>query len=90
MKYKIFISGAQKELQAERRAIKRYILDDALFSEYFDIFLFEDSPAKSKPAETIYLEEVRKSDIYIGVLGQKYGATGGRQYLTRRIRVQRS
>ena len=37
------------------------------------MFIFEDSPAKGKPAETAYIEEVRKSDIYIGVLGKEYG-----------------
>ncbi|MFA5393928.1 MAG: DUF4062 domain-containing protein [Candidatus Ratteibacteria bacterium] len=72
-KYKIFISGVQKELKEERRTIKKFILDDVLLVEYFDIFLFEDAPAKSRAAEAAYLEEVRKSDIYIGVLGQQYG-----------------
>lgn len=72
-KYKIFVSGVQKELKSERRAIKNYILGDVLFSEYFDVFLFEDVPAKSKPAETVYLSEVKDSDIYIGIIGQQYG-----------------
>jgi predicted HTH transcriptional regulator len=76
MKYKIFVSGTQKELKKERRTVKEFIREDVLLSEYFDIFLFEDSPAKSKSAETAYIEEVRKSDIYIGILGQKYGGTG--------------
>jgi predicted HTH transcriptional regulator len=75
-KYKIFISGVQKELKEERRAVKDFILADPLLSEYFDVFLFEDSPAKSKSAERAYLEEVGKSDIYIGLLGSKYGSTG--------------
>lgn len=72
-KYKIFISGAQKELKADRRAIKDYVLGDVLFSEYFDVFLFEDVSVKSKPAESVYLNEVQNSDIYIGILGQQYG-----------------
>lgn len=72
-KYKIFISGVQKELKEERRAVKDFILADPLLSEYFDVFLFEDSPAKGKSAETVYLEEVKKSDIYIGILGKTYG-----------------
>ena len=75
-KYRIFVSGVQKELKAERRAVKDFILNDPLLSEYFDIFLFEDSPAKGKSAEAVYLGEVRKSDIYIGLLGQQYGAPG--------------
>jgi len=52
-KYKIFISGVQKELKEECRAIKKLILEDALHSEYFDVFLFEDVPAKSKSAEKV-------------------------------------
>ena len=55
-KYKVFISGVQKELKEERRAIKKFILGDALFSEYFDVFLFEDSPARSKASESAYLD----------------------------------
>ena len=73
MKYKIFVSGAQKELAEERRAVKDFVLGEILLSEYFDVFLFEDSPAKSRSAETAYIEEVRKSDIYMGILGVKYG-----------------
>jgi ATP-dependent DNA helicase RecG len=73
MKYKIFVSGVQKELKEERRLIKEFVHKDVLLSEYFDVFLFEDSPAKSKSSEAAYLEEVRKSDIYIGILGRQYG-----------------
>jgi len=76
MKYKIFVSGAQKELKKERRAVKEFIRKDALLSEYFDVFLFEDSPAKSKSAEMAYIEEVRKGDIYVGIFGQQYGGSG--------------
>ncbi|PKN01214.1 MAG: transcriptional regulator [Elusimicrobia bacterium HGW-Elusimicrobia-1] len=75
-KHHIFISGSQKELGAERRAVKDSILGDVLLSEYFDVFLFEDAPAKGRPDETAYLDEVRKSDIYIGILGDRYGAAG--------------
>jgi len=75
-RYKIFISGVQKELKAERRAVKDFIIKDVLLSEYFDVFLFEDSPAKGQSAEKAYIDEVRKSDIYIGVLGQQYGGSG--------------
>ena len=76
MKYKIFISGAQKELKDERRAVKGFVREDVLLSEYFDVFLFEDSPAKGKSSQTAYIEEVRKSDIYIGILGRQYGGDG--------------
>jgi predicted HTH transcriptional regulator len=75
-KYKIFISAVQKELKAERRAVKEFILGDVLLSEYFDVFLFEDAPAKSKCAEKAYLDEVSGCDIYIGILGDQYGYVG--------------
>mgnify|MGYP001618030663 FL=1 len=74
-KYKIFVSGVQKELKEERRAVKKFVLGDALLSEYFDVFLIEDTPAKGRSSESAYIEEVRKSDIYIGILGQKYEGT---------------
>ena len=70
-KYKVFISGVQKELQAERRALKSSILGDDLLSEYFDVFIFEDVCAKSKSAESVYLTEVGDNDIYAEILGQQ-------------------
>lgn len=75
-KYKIFVSGVQKELKAERLAIGDFIHNDVLLSEYFDVFLFEYAPAKGKSAESVYLGEIKKSDIYIGIIDQKYGSTG--------------
>ena len=74
MKYKIFVSGVQKELKAERRAVKDFITNEVLLSEYFDVFLFEDVSAKSKSAKAVFLGEVRDSDIYIGIIGQQYGS----------------
>ncbi len=76
MKYKIFVSGVQKELKKERRAAKDFIHNDVFLSEYFDVFLFEDSPAKSKSAEIAYIEEVAQRDVYIGILGRQYGSVG--------------
>ncbi|MCK5243239.1 DUF4062 domain-containing protein [bacterium] len=76
-KYQIFISAVQKELKAERRAVKDFIFGDVLLSEYFDVFLFEDASAKSKSAEKAYLDEVGDSDVYIGILGRNaYYETG--------------
>ncbi len=73
MKYKIFISGVQKELKDERFAVKEAIAENVLLKEYFSLFLFEDSPAKGTSAKTAYIEEARKSDIYIGIFGNEYG-----------------
>ncbi len=73
MKYKIFVSGVQKELKEERRAIKDFVRNDVLLRDHFEVFLFEDHPAKGKSSENAYLNEVRGCDIYIGLLGDRYG-----------------
>ncbi|MCG2708350.1 MAG: DUF4062 domain-containing protein [Candidatus Omnitrophica bacterium] len=74
MKYKIFFSSVQKELKEERRALRDYIYGDALLSRFFDVFLFEDLPASDRRADDVYLEEVKTSDIYLGLFGNQYGA----------------
>jgi len=76
MKYRIFVSGVQKELKQERFAVKGIVSEDTLLKEYFDVFLFEDSPAKSKSAKEIYIDKVQESDIYVGIIGDEYGKTG--------------
>ncbi|MDO9575125.1 MAG: DUF4062 domain-containing protein, partial [bacterium] len=75
-KYKIFVSGVQKELKEERFAVKELISENILLREHFTVFLFEDLPAKSKPTSKTYLEEVDKSDIYTGIFGNRYGSVG--------------
>lgn len=72
-KYKIFISSVQKEFSQERRALKDYIQGDALLSRFFDVFLFEDVPAADRRAGAVYSEEVKQSDIYLGLFGDQYG-----------------
>jgi predicted HTH transcriptional regulator len=72
--YKIFISSVQKELAAERRAVKDFITHDRLLSRFIsDVFLFEDIPAGDRKPDDIYLGEVEQCDIYIAILGNKYG-----------------
>ena len=76
MKYKIFISANQKELRAERFAIKNLINDNATLRQCFDLFLFEDLPAKGKSPVKTYLKHVDESDIYICIIGMEYGIKG--------------
>lgn len=76
MKNRIFISGVQKELKDERRAVKDCVLGNPLLKEYFDVFLFEDAPAKSKASEVFYLNEAKRADIYLGIWGNQYGSVG--------------
>lgn len=70
---RIFISSVQKELQAERRAIKEFVQNDPLLRRFFDVFLFEDLPATDRRADEVYLEEVGRCDIYAGLFGGQYG-----------------
>jgi len=71
---RIFISSVQKELAAERRAMAGYIRDDPLLRRFFDVFLFEELPASDRHVDEIYLDEVDRSAIYIGLFGDEYGA----------------
>jgi len=76
MKYKLFVSANQKELREERFAIKDVINDNATLRDCFDVFLFEDMPAKGKSPSVTYLKHVSNSDIYVGVIGKEYGYKG--------------
>jgi ATP-dependent DNA helicase RecG len=73
MKQSIFISSVQKELAEERRALKSYILGDTLLGRFFDVFLFEDMPAADRRADKVYLDQVDRCDVYLGILGNEYG-----------------
>ena len=53
MKFCLFISSVQKEFARERREIARYVRKDALFGKFFDVFLFEETPAGSGPATPV-------------------------------------
>src|SRR3989337_2195428 len=74
--YKIFVSSNQTEHKEERTAIKEIILDNPTLRNFFEVFLFEDTPAEGESPITSYLKEVDNSDIYIGIIGKEYGAKG--------------
>lgn len=75
-KFKVFISANQKELKEERLAAKEAILSNSVLRKFFDVFIFEELPAKGKSPATAYLKEVDNSDIYIGIIGKDYGVKG--------------
>jgi hypothetical protein len=71
---KIFISSVQKEFAELRRDLKSFLLGDAVLHRFVaEVFLFEELPAKDRRADEIYLEEVERSDIYLGIFGYEYG-----------------
>src|SRR3989454_7136248 len=74
MSERIFISSVQKELQAERQAVREFVRGDALLRRFFDVFLFEDLPASDRRADDVYLDEAGRCAIYLGLLGDEYGS----------------
>ena len=70
---KIFISSVQNEFVTERAAIRDYIRRDPLLRRFFDVFLFEDLPASDRRADDVYLDQVDRCGIYLGLFGNEYG-----------------
>ena len=73
MRFKVFISSVQREFAAERQILTEYIRKDALLGKFFDVFLFEEEPACDVEARGLYLPEVERSDVYLGILGAQFG-----------------
>jgi CheY-like chemotaxis protein len=69
-KIKVFISSTMAELSAERATIKQAILD--LGSEYHPE-LAEDWAARPEPPSQLWQRGVRECDVFILVIGVKYG-----------------
>ena len=71
---RIFISSVQREFAQERAALREYLRGDPLMRRFFDVFLFEDVPALDRRPDALYLDEVRQSDLYVGLFGSDYGS----------------
>ncbi len=69
----IFVSSVQGEFAVERRAIKDYVTGDPLLSRHFDVFIFEDTPAETRGPEEVFLDEVDRCFVYLGLFGETYG-----------------
>lgn len=69
----IFVSGVQKELAQERRALAAFVRGHPLLGRFFDVFLFEELPATDRRAGDLYLEKVDEAGIYVGLFGREYG-----------------
>ncbi len=70
---RIFLSSVQKEFAAERAALRDYLRGDALMRRFFEVFLFEEVPAADRRADALYLDEVDRADLYLGLFGNDYG-----------------
>ena len=71
---RIFISSVQKEFATLRRDLKAFLLGDAFLRRFVaEVFLFEELPASDQRADQVYLAEVERCDIYLGIFGYEYG-----------------
>jgi ATP-dependent DNA helicase RecG len=71
---RIFISSVQKEFQQIRSDLKAFLLGDAVLRRFIsEVFLFEELPARDRRADQVYLEEVSRCDVYLGIFGYAYG-----------------
>ena len=69
----IFISSVQKEFAQERKALQDFLQNDPLMQRFFDVFLFENVPASDRRPDSLYLDEVEQSALYVGLFGNDYG-----------------
>ena len=70
---RIFISSVQGEFAEERAILRDYVRSDRLIRRFFEVFLFEDAPASDRRPDQLYLDEVERCDVYVGLFGFDYG-----------------
>src|SRR5688572_4519008 len=69
----LFVSSVQKELAEERRAVQSFVESDPLLRRFFKVFRFEELPAADRRADAVYLDEVDRCAVYVGLFGNEYG-----------------
>ncbi len=53
--------------------MKAYVEGDPLLRRYFEVFIFEDVPASGRRADEVYLDEVHRCEVFVGIFGRDYG-----------------
>ena len=53
--------------------MRDYLRGDPLMRRFFDPFLFEDVPATDRRPDDLYLDEVERCDLSVGLFGRHYG-----------------
>ena len=64
----IFVSSVQKELQADRYAVRDFVHGNELLSQFFRVFLFEELPPTDRRADEVYLDEVEEPIMFSGIV----------------------
>ena len=85
---RIFSSSVQREFAQERKALRNFLRNSPLMRRCFDVFLFENVPASDRRPDALYLDEVRRSDLYVGLFGNDYGLEDADGISPDRTRVQ--
>ena len=71
---RIFVSSVQKEFAKVRKQFKRFMSKNPAYRRLFETFVFEeDVVACDRRTDELYIEELRKCDIYVGLIGNEYG-----------------
>ncbi len=73
---RIFVSSVQKEFEQERLKLFEWITADPFLGKFFEVFLFEKLPAMDNTPQQVFLNEIGQCEIYLGLLGKKYGFVG--------------
>ena len=71
---RVFISSVQNEFACERAALRDYVRRDPLMRRFFEVFLFEEVPATDRRPDELYLDEVERCNVYLGLFGEAYGS----------------
>ncbi len=70
---RIFIGSVRREFAREREHLRDYLRGDPLMRRFFEVFLSEDVPASDRRSNDVYLDEVERCEIYVGLFGTDYG-----------------
>lgn len=73
----IFISSVQREFAHTRDKLASFINNDPYWSQFFYAFIFENLPASRRRPSDIYLGEIERCAIYLGIFGLRYGRLNG-------------
>ena len=87
MKQLIFVSSVQKEL-TKAASNPRLHPGNRLLGKHFDVFIFEDLPAKNRRPDDMYLDKVEACSVFIAMFAAEYGSEDPRTACPHRARVQ--
>jgi len=73
IRYRVFISSVQKELEPERQALFSLISTDPFLKEHCEPVLFEKQSPPVYPGDKPFLRELEQCQVYILMIDREYG-----------------